>query len=207
MLLLRHYSRTIILLVLPICVLTMGIIVLGIVGVCGGAGASVVNKFLDHKVDTRDADFRIVRGCARGFRGEKMVEILVSERTYIVLLQNNMELRPSGGFMGSYARIGTDARGMREVFVQDIYEPDGQIPGHVEPPAPIQEAFGQGWWKLRDANWDVDYKNAADDVKWFLEQGGEKQIDGLMAINLSSVKRVIGVVGEIKLVTYDETVT
>src|SRR3989344_469487 len=88
-------------------------------------------------------------------KGEWPFSKYLDGKTYIVLLQNNTELRATGGFMGSYARIETDKAGIKKIEVQDIYQPDGQIAGHVEPPYPVQEAFRQGWWKLRDSNWDI----------------------------------------------------
>ncbi|KKU57740.1 MAG: hypothetical protein UX80_C0010G0001, partial [Candidatus Amesbacteria bacterium GW2011_GWA2_47_11b] len=84
--------------------------------------------------------------------------------------------------------------------------PDGQVVGYVEPPAPIKKAFPFGSWKLRDANWDVDFSVAGEQIAWFLEQGGEK-VDGIIAVNLSFVNLLLGYLGEIKTVTYDERVT
>jgi len=118
-----------------------------------------------------------------------------------------MELRPSGGFMGSYVRVDVEKRGIQKFVVTDIYQPDGQLPGHVEPPLPIQEAFGIGGWKLRDANWDVDYAKAAAATKWFFEEGKETGVDGIIAVNLSLLQRWLAVVGPLKLSTYDEVIT
>ena len=63
--------------------------------------------------------------------------------------------------MGSYAVVRSQESGVRSVEIKDIYVPDGQLVGHVDPPLPIQQAFGQGWWKLRDSNWDTDFTAAA----------------------------------------------
>jgi len=128
------------------------------------------------------------------------------EKIYYVLLQNNMELRPSGGFMGSYAKMKFKDGGLNDVFVQDIYVPDGQIIGHVDPPLPIQEAFKQGWWKLRDANWDPDFPTAAKIIDWFFQKGNEEKADGIIAINLTTVKKVLKVIGPLFLVDYNQTV-
>jgi len=128
-------------------------------------------------------------------------------KKFVIIFMNNLELRASGGFMGSYAVVQTSERGIKEIRVQDIYVPDGQIVGHVEPPYPIQEAFGQGWWRLRDANWEPDWPTAAQSIKWFMEQGGETGIDGVAAVNLSSAEKLLEIVGPVDVVTYGETVT
>lgn len=120
-------------------------------------------------------------------------------KEYLVLLQNNTELRASGGFMGSYARVQF-ARGQMHVLkIEDIYVPDGALQGHVDPPVPIQQAFGQGWFRLRDSNWDVDFPSAATTIQWFFEHGGEPKADGLIAINLTLVRELLRATGPLTL--------
>ncbi len=88
--------------------------------------------------------------------------------------------------MGSYAKLIFLNGGLKDFIVQDIYVPDGQILGHVDPSWPIQTAFKHGFWKLRDSNWDPDFPTASKQIQWFFEKGGEKPVDGLIAINLST---------------------
>ncbi len=130
-----------------------------------------------------------------------------NEKTYLILLQNNLELRPTGGFMGSYAKLIFLNGGLKDFIVQDIYVPDGQILGHVDPPWPIQTAFKHGFWKLRDSNWDPDFPTASKQIQWFFEKGGEKPVDGLIAINLSIIKDLLKIVGPLKLPDYPYEIT
>ena len=128
-------------------------------------------------------------------------------KEYLVLFQNNMELRASGGFLGSYARIRM-RRGVPELLkIEDIYTPDGQLEGHVDPPWPIQAAFGQGWWKLRDSNWDPDFPTAAKNMTWFFEQGKEPKVDGIIAINLSFLEKLLKITGPVYVVDEPEKIT
>jgi len=128
-------------------------------------------------------------------------------QTYFLLLQNNGELRPSGGFIGSYAKIKLQDGGITNIQVQDIYVPDGQIPGHVTPPWPIQQAFKQGFWRLRDSNWKIDFPTASKDISWFFQKGGEVKPDGFIAINLLPIKDILKITGPIKLPDYNKTIT
>ncbi len=129
------------------------------------------------------------------------------EKTYFILLQNNLELRPSGGFMGSYAKLKFNRGVLTDLQIQDIYVPDGQIPGHVNPPWPIQQAFKQGWWRLRDSNWDPDFPEASQDVQWFFEKGGEEKTDGLIALNLITIKDLLTLVQPLTVPDYHQSVT
>ena len=121
---------------------------------------------------------------------DKLPQIL--NKDYIVLLQNNTELRATGGFMGSYARLRFRNGTLQSTKFEDIYEPDGQLYGYVKPPEPLDRAFDHGNWKLRDSNWDPDFTVAGPQIAWFFGQGGES-VDGLVAINLITVQKILDV--------------
>lgn len=143
--------------------------------------------------------WRSVRAAYLGFGFDRPKE-------YIVLLQNNMELRSSGGFMGSFARIKVTKGKLELLKIEDIYIPDGQLDGHVDPPWPIQAAFGQGWFKLRDSNWDPDFPSSAKTIEWFFEHGGEATADGIVAVNLEVLKVLLRLTGPIYLVDEPEKI-
>jgi hypothetical protein len=121
--------------------------------------------------------------------------------TYLVLLQNDKELRANGGFIGSYAVVSI-IDGSPSIRFQDIYVPDGQLKGHIDPPKPIQDAFKQGWWKLRDADWYPDFPSAARTIRWFFDQGGEIDPDFLLTLNLATIEAVLRLTGPIEVADY-----
>ncbi len=135
-------------------------------------------------------------------------EILGKDGTkiYYVLLQNNTELRPTGGFLGSYAKLKFKDGSMSDIIIQDIYVPDGKIKGHVDPPVPIQEAFKQGWYRLRDANFDPDFPKTARTVGWFFEKGEEEKADGIIGVNLIFAKDLLSVTGPLELPDYKKKI-
>ena len=91
--------------------------------------------------------------------------------------------------------------------MQDIYVPDGQLKGHIDPPWPIQTAFQQGWWKLRDSNWEPDFPLSSEQISWFFEKGGEEKNNGLIAINLLFIKDLLEIIGPVNLSDYDQQIT
>ena len=107
--------------------------------------------------------------------------------------------------MGSYARFNFENGNLNNWYIQDIYIPDGQLKGHVNPIEPIQQAFRQGNWKLRNANWDIDFRQSATDIKWFFEKGGEKDVSGIIAINLGLMNKIIDIFGPLEI--ENDTVT
>jgi len=57
----------------------------------------------------------------------------------MVLLQNENELRASGGFIGSYGILTINDGKWQDLEINDVYQADGQLKGHVEPPAEIKK--------------------------------------------------------------------
>lgn len=135
---------------------------------------------------------------------------LSSPRTYLVLLQNNTELRANGGFAGSYAKILLTPKQCSSFIclpdlnlsVSDIYVPNGQLVGYVEPPLPIQQAFQHGTWELANADWDPDFPTAANSLRWFFDKGGEINPDVLATLNLNTVKQSLQIIGPLSLPDY-----
>lgn len=120
-------------------------------------------------------------------------------KKYLILFQNNMELRPTGGFIGSFGLVTFDKGRMSEIVVNDVYMADGQLKGHVDPPEPIRKYLGEGGWTLRDSNWDPNFPVSATKAEWFLEKEINETVDGVIAIDLNFVKRLVLITGPISL--------
>ena len=143
--------------------------------------------------------------------GREVLEILPDfvavngKRTYLVLLQNEMELRPGGGFIGSFMVVKFD-KGKMSFEIKDVYDVDGQLKGHVEPPEEIKSYLGEAGWYLRDANWKADFEKSAKDVAWFYDQETKNKVDGVLSMNLATVKSILEVIGEIKVPDFKEKI-
>lgn len=124
--------------------------------------------------------------------------------SYLILLQNDTELRANGGFFGSYTVITID-KSQPTIRFQDIYVPDGQIQGHVDPPEPIQQAFRQGWFRLRDTDWDPNFPTTATTIRWFFDKGNEITPDLLITLPLSTIQDILTITGPIEVPQYNLT--
>ncbi len=187
----------------------LGISFLFIISIAGGCGFSayrVGKSILENNFQLSTINNQLLRWCSNGLPFVDRLPQFLSNKKYVVLLQNNYEIRPSGGFMGSYIALSTQPSGLNNIQFQDIYVPDGQLIGHVDPPMPVQQSFQQGWWKLRDSNYDPDFNIAGEQIAWFFSQANEP-VDGLIAINLPLAGKILEITGPIKLVDYPETIT
>ncbi len=131
---------------------------------------------------------------------------LGGRRKYGVLFQNNMELRPTGGFIGSFAILSFDNGTLYDMPVYDVYQADGQLKGHVEPPVPIKDILGEANWFLRDSNFDPDFPTSARRAEWFIQKTLNQTLDGTIAINLHTLSGLLQATGPLDLADYQETV-
>lgn len=131
---------------------------------------------------------------------------LYGRRTYLILFQNNMELRPTGGFIGSFALTTFENGRLIDFQVSDVYSVDGQLKGHVEPPEAIRRYLGEAGWYLRDSNFSPDFPTSAARAAWFLDKGIGRKVDGILAIDLYLAQRILKALGPIKLIDYQEEI-
>lgn len=129
------------------------------------------------------------------------------KKTYLILLQNSMELRPTGGFIGSIATVTVEDGAMETPVVQDVYALDGQLKGHVDPPIPIKEVLQQEHWYLRDSNWDPDFRASGQRAAWFYEKETGQTVDGVIAVSTPVLTDILGVTGPLDLVDYNDRIT
>lgn len=128
------------------------------------------------------------------------------EKRIVILFENPGELRPAGGFTGSYAETIWNNNGLVEIKIWDIYDPDGQLDAKIVPPKELQgltENFG-----ARDANWFFDFKNSAKKTLELLEKSkiyNEKAItfEGAIAVNINVLKSVLESTDDINLEEYN----
>lgn len=135
-------------------------------------------------------------------------KILTGKQTYVLLFQNSEELRATGGFLGSYAKIELQDGQLLNFKIEDIYVPDGQFGWFIEAPAGAKEYLSGGdGLRLRDANWHPDFPTSAQQILTYLAFGKEAGIDGVIGINLPIITEILTVTGPIYLHDYDQTIT
>lgn len=130
-----------------------------------------------------------------------------SPKTYLLLFQNNSELRPTGGFIGSFGWMTFSKGRLIEFKIEDVYTADGQLKGHVDPPVPLSKYLKSEHWYLRDSNFDPDFALSAKQAEWFLKKEMNLSFDGVVAFDLDSVSEILKGVGGVYLTDYQTEVT
>ena len=126
----------------------------------------------------------------------------------LVLFQNPSEIRPAGGFTGSYADLVLSGGAVKEINVNDIYYPEHFLKEKIVPPFQLQGITTH--WGPQDANWFFNFPSSAKKVTEIMEKSAvyaEKDIkfDGVIAINIRLVEDFLKLTGAIEVPSYGHT--
>jgi len=126
------------------------------------------------------------------------------EKKYLLLFQNNGELRPTGGFIGSIGEV-TIAKGkITDFHINNVYDVDGQLKAHVEPHY-IVRRYLQPHLYLRDSNFAINFENSASTSALIYDLALQKKVDGVIGITFEAVRQIIKELGPITLSSYNVT--
>lgn len=131
---------------------------------------------------------------------KNLPEILGSDRekTYLILFQNDTELRATGGFWTAYAVFKIDKGNMRLELSEDIYDLDASI--SKRPPTPekiLKYHKGVNRFFIRDSNLSPDF---VESIKFFnkLYENSSKRVeyDGIIAIDTKVLVDLLEIFGD-----------
>ncbi len=131
-------------------------------------------------------------------------------KKYLIVFQNPNEIRATGGFIGSYGLLELDKGKITNLYIDDIYNPDGQIDLRNisrTPPNPIKDFLKETKLHIRNANWDPDFTKSAKTIEeLYTDVTGEK-LSGVIGIDLYMTQYLLKVTGPIFLTAYNEEIT
>ena len=130
-----------------------------------------------------------------------------TEKKYLLLFANNMELRPGGGFIGSFGVLKMADYTLQDLKIYDVYDADGQLIAHIPPPEAISKYLEQPHWFLRDSAFSGDFLENYGQAKFFLEKElGLGDFSGAALITTSAVNNILGAFGNLYLSDFRENV-
>lgn len=121
-------------------------------------------------------------------------------QTYLFLLQNNTELRPTGGFIGTYGIIKVRDGEILSFTTDNSYNLDNRVKGKLRIPAPLalQKYNSTEHWFFRDANWSPDFReSAAKTISFYQQEGGREQLQGVWAVTPTFIEGLLGLTGPV----------
>ncbi len=136
-----------------------------------------------------------------------------SKKTYLLLFQNDKELRPTGGFLTAYAFLTLDKGRLQSSESDDIYRLDEKLLSvckskicPLTPPTPLvkylPEADGRvrTAWSMRDSNMSPDVPTSMTQFEKMYNLLGEgTPWDGIILIDTHVVEELIKITGPIEV--------
>lgn len=126
-------------------------------------------------------------------------------KKYLVLFQNDNELRPTGGFLTAYAIINVENGKVQAEKSDDIYELDKKFVKSE----PIPEKLGkylttESRFNLRDMNISPDFKISMDQFSTNYRniKGEAQNIDGIIAVDTEFLTNLLSILGPVDVPGY-----
>ncbi len=130
---------------------------------------------------------------------------LLKSSNILLIMENNNELRPGGGFIGSFAAIKQSAGKISKVRLGSIYDLDGQLQEKIAPPLPVL-AVNERWY-LRDSNWFSNFPSSAKKITEFYEKEGGETPDIIIALTPNIIVDLLKLTGPVEVPKYNVTLT
>lgn len=128
---------------------------------------------------------------------------------YLLLFLNDKEIRPGGGFIGSFGVVTFKNYLLTDLKIEDIYEVDGQLKAHVDPHPAVRTYLQNPHGFLRDSNFSPDFYDNAQKALGFmgLIYSHQEEYDGVIGITTDVMANMIESIGKVEVPEYKETIT
>lgn len=149
-----------------------------------------------------------VNGISRIYEFLPSIFGVEGSKKYLILFQNNTELRPAGGFLGSFAVADfTNGKMEKLDFQTNIYKLDQ--PFIVKNPiaAPAEFQYLNANMALKDSNYEYDFSKSMKTVSDYYQKETAQNADGVIAIDTTLITNLLKIIGPIEMKDYGLTVT
>ena len=123
-------------------------------------------------------------------------------RKYLLLFQNDGELRPTGGFITAYAVLEVNKGKVKPLLSEDIYALDGSYKPTMEAPEALQKYIPFPYkddprWRLRDMNLSPDFAVAMGIFSPEFQLVSKLKYDGIIAVDTELLVKMLKVLGPV----------
>ncbi len=128
-------------------------------------------------------------------------------RTYLILAQNEDEIRATGGFISGTGIISIDNGEISSMSFEDAdLIGDVNLKPYNWPPAPFQAFMGLDYFLFRDANFWPDFPTSAEQAMTLYSYDRNTHIDGVIAIDQEFLRLLVRATGPINVRALDRTI-
>ena len=114
---------------------------------------------------------------------------------YLILAQNNDELRATGGFITGIGLLTIERGKIDQLVIKDSYDFDKFTAAHPFAPEPMQRHMGIILWVTRDGNWSPDFPTSAQAVENLYHLENSTAISGVVAFDMFALQALVKAIG------------
>ncbi len=129
------------------------------------------------------------------------------EKRYLLLFQNNNELRATGGFIGSFALIDMYQGQIKNLEIPKGGSYDLTAGQTVKMKSPKALSLINPYFNIWDANWWSDFPTSAQKIEWFFANAGGSSVDGVIAVNANVLQDLLVITGPVYMPEYEVTIS
>ncbi len=132
-------------------------------------------------------------------------------KDYLVIFQNDGELRATGGFMTAFSVLHLESGKVKPEKSDDIYSLDKKLKSHLKPPEPIEKYLFSTeysaklvpYFYLRDMNFSPDFKVSMETFKTYYDKvPGEYEVDGIITVDTYVLRDLVTILGPVDVPGY-----
>jgi len=129
------------------------------------------------------------------------------DKRYLLIFQNNTEMRGSGGFVGSFALVDFNNGKIKNIEVPagGSYDTEAGLYTAVASPEPLR--LVNPLWHFWDANWWPDWQKSAKKLAWFYEKSNGPTVDGVISFTPTVIENILDIIGPIDMPEYDVVIS
>jgi hypothetical protein len=127
--------------------------------------------------------------------------------TYLVLFQNNHELRGTGGFISAVGELTLSRGRISNLDTTDGYNIYSKEVEYAAAPEAMQKYLKTEILVFRDANWSPDLPTSARTARHLYEQVRDAKINGVVTVDLNAVELIIDAMGGVEVQGVEGKVT
>ncbi len=128
-------------------------------------------------------------------------------RTYLILVQNDDELRPTGGFISGVARVVVEQGRIVNLTFEDSYAVDDFSKAYPIAPRPMREVWGPVPWVFRDSNWSPNFPTSAQMAVKLYRLRYDVEVDGVVALDQWAIRLFVEALEPLEILEHPEPLT
>ncbi len=130
-------------------------------------------------------------------------QLIIPKNNILVLFENNNELRPGGGFIGTFGTFNIEGGKISQLNISSIYDLDGQLKEKISPPDPLLAVNDR--WFLRDSNWFADFPTSARKALEFYESEGGQTPGTIISLTPDVIVNLLKITGSVFIPSFNVT--